>query len=383
MVHDPNAAAAPDSGIFGLQGTLADARVAVVPVPFDATTSYRKGAAGGPAAILAASRQVDLLDVETGSPWRQGIALLERTPAAERTVRRLQREASSLAAPVIAAGGAAGSRRRAALARRVDAECEALNRIVHREVADLVARGKVVALVGGDHATPFGAIQAHAEAHPGMGILHLDAHADLREAFEGFTWSHASIFHNVTTRIPGVSRVVQVGVRDLCEEERDRARASGGRVRTFLDADLARERMEGETWGAQCRRIVSALPRDVYVSFDVDALDPALCPHTGTPVPGGLSFHEAGHLIGEVARSGRRIVGVDLTEVAPGPHGDEWDANVGARLLYRMIGWMLASQAGGARVRRRPAARRGRRPGGGGRAGSRPGARPRASRPRG
>jgi agmatinase len=82
----------------------------------------------------------------------------------------------------------------------------------------------------------------------------------------------------------------------------------------------------------------------VYVSFDIDGLDPALCPHTGSPVPGGLSFHEASYLVGEVARSGRRIVGFDLVEVVPDPNGSEWDANVGARLLYKLIGWTLVSQ---------------------------------------
>lgn len=110
------------------------------------------------------------------------------------------------------------------------------------------------------------------------------------------------------------------------------------------DAPLARARFEGEPWAAQVRRIVEPLPREVYVSFDVDGLDPTLCPHTGTPVPGGLSFQEAAYLIGAVVRSGRRIVGFDLVEVSPGPDGGDWDGNVGARLLYKLIGWALAGR---------------------------------------
>jgi agmatinase len=174
-------------------------------------------------------------------------------------------------------------------------------------------------------------------------VLHLDAHADLRDAYEGFADSHASIFHNVAERLPGVARIVQVGVRDVSEDEWEYAAGSGGRVVIHHDALLAQARLDGETWGAQVQRIVADLPADVYLSFDIDGLDPALCPHTGTPVPGGLSFHQACALISGVVRSGRRIVGFDLVEVAPGPDGDEWDGNVGARLLYKMIGWMLQS----------------------------------------
>ena len=107
---------------------------------------------------------------------------------------------------------------------------------------------------------------------------------------------------------------------------------------------LARARDGGETWRQQVDRIVQELPQKVYLSWDIDGLDPTLCPHTGTPVPGGLSFHMATALVAGVVRSGRRIVGFDLVEVAPGPDGDEWDGNVGARLLYKMIGFTLLSR---------------------------------------
>lgn len=343
MTFQPGAAAPPDSGIFGLPFSLKEARVAVLPVPFDATTSYAKGTAKGPAAIVQASRQVDLFDLETGRPYEQGIALVEYPRSTAQELRRLNRDATRLTDPVLAAGGPGTSRVLAAKAARANELCDRLNALVQVSAEALLRQGKLVALVGGDHATPFGSIMAHANVHPGMGVLHVDAHADLRRAFEGLTWSHASIMYNVATRIPGVKRIVQVGIRDFCEEEHDFARSSRGRVQTFHDASLSRERAGGTTWREQCRRIVERLPRKVYISFDIDGLDPSLCPHTGTPVPGGLSFNEACLLISTVVESGRRIVGVDLNEVAPGPRGDEWDANVGARLLYKLIGWMLAS----------------------------------------
>jgi agmatinase len=358
MPFDPNAAAAPGSGIFGLPFTVDEARVAVLPIPFDATTSYAKGSAEGPAAILEASRQVDLFDLETGRPYEQGIAMVALPKAVEAGLRRMNREATGLAAPVLQAGGVGDNPRLAALAAKADDLCERVNSFAWLNAKTLIGQGKLVALLGGDHATPFGSIQAHAEAYPGLGVLHVDAHADLRNAFEGLTWSHASIMFNVATRLPGVSRIVQVGIRDFCEEERDFVRASRGRVQTFYDAELARERLGGVTWLRQCTRIVEKLPRDVYVSFDIDGLDPALCPHTGTPVPGGLSFHEASMLVGAVVESGRRIVGLDLNEVSPGPEGDEWDANVGARLLYKLIGWMLKSQEAAGGKARKAAPRR-------------------------
>jgi agmatinase len=340
MAFDPNSAAAPDAGIFGMSLDPEEAKVVLLPVPWEATTSYRAGTAGGPAAILAASHQVDLYDVETGRPYEVGITMLdpEEVPA-------WNREARPLAEVVIATGGDVTDRPEleAALA-RVNALGEQLNAWVEATSERWLDAGKLVAVVGGDHSTPFGLISALARRHPGLGVLHIDAHADLREAYEGFTWSHASIMHNVLTRLPGVARLVQVGIRDLCEAEIEAIEASDGRVATWFDEELSARRFMGETWAGQCEAIVESLPQDVYVSFDIDGLHPSQCPHTGTPVPGGLFFAEANFLLGQVVRSGRRIVGFDLNEVAPDPAGDEWDANVGARCLYKLIGWSLLSR---------------------------------------
>jgi agmatinase len=342
MAFDPSAASQPGSGVFGLPHGEADARVVLVPVPFEATTSYGGGTGRGPEAILSASRQIDLYDGETGRPYEAGIHMLP-VPA---EIARLDAAARAAAAPVIEAGGVDPERPELVrAAAEVDRACEQVNAWVEREVERHLAAGKQVGVVGGDHSTAYGAIAAHARRWPRLGILHIDAHADLRVAFEGFTWSHASILYNVAERLPAVSRLVQVGLRDLSEDEHRYAARSGGRIVQHLDAVLAEARFEGETWAAQVRRIVEPLPRDVYVSFDVDGLDPTLCPHTGTPVPGGLSFQMATSLIAGLVKSGRRIVGFDVVEVAPGPEGDEWDGNVGARLLYKLIGWSLRSAA--------------------------------------
>jgi len=338
MPFDPDAPAEPGSGIYGLTFTPEESKVVVVPVPFEATTSYGSGAADGPAAVLSASHQVDLFDLELGDFYRHGIVMLD-SPS---EVEAWNGEAVDLARSLEAQELDDGERKKRI--DRVNEIGDALNEWVYREVSRWLDQGKIPCVLGGDHSVPFGAIRAYAERNPGMGILHLDAHADLREAYEGFTHSHASIFYNVMERIPEVAKLVQVGIRDFGRGEYRYIQASGGRVVTHFDQALANERFAGATWKAQVERIVRDLPERVYLSFDIDGLDPSLCPHTGTPVPGGLSFHQACALIAGVVESGRTIVGLDLCEVAPGPEGDEWDGNVGARLLYKMIGWTLRSQ---------------------------------------
>ncbi len=334
---DPDAAALPDSGIFGLNFTPDEAKVVLIPVPFEATTSYRGGTANGPAAILEGSHQVDLFDLDTGRPYQAGIAMLEEPSQ----VRSWNDEAKKLAAPIIASGGVEADE---SALRQVNALSEKMNEWVYETTRELLAKKKLVGLVGGDHSTPFGCIKAHAEVYPRLGVLHLDAHADLRDAYEGFTWSHASIMFNVLQHIPNVVKLVQVGIRDFGEQEYELIQNSKGRVHTFFDSRLARARLDGIPWREEVDAIVAQLPEHVYLSWDIDGLEPTLCPNTGTPVPGGLSFHQAVALLEGVVRARKTIVGFDLNEVSPGEPYSEWDGNVGARLLYKMIGWALKSQ---------------------------------------
>jgi len=336
---DPDGPAPSQSGVYGLPFTVEQSKVVIVPVPFEATTSYGGGTSKGPSALLDASRQVDLHDHETGRPYAVGMAMMDEPGR----IRKWNSVAKPLAAKVIEVGGDTGKRSvRKALA-RVNELSGKMNEWVYQQTTELLEAGKMPVVLGGDHSVPFGAIQAYAERYPGMGILHLDAHADLREAYEGFVWSHASIFFNVMTRIASVGKLVQVGVRDLGSAENEMIRTSMGRITTFFDADLAARKEGGETWGSLADEIVAALPETVYLSWDIDGLDPTLCPHTGTPVPGGLSWNEAIGLLRALVRSGKRVVGLDLCEVSPGE--TEWDANVAARLLYKMIGFALKTQS--------------------------------------
>jgi agmatinase len=330
---DPNSAASEDSGVFGLPFSAEESAVHLIPVPWEPTVSYGGGTSRGPELILNASRQVDLFDLETRKAYEVGYYM---EPISQE-ILKLNDDAKKKAQIVIENPDASGLEENL---RFVNEAGSKLNRWLYEKTKALLAQNKLVGIIGGDHSSPFGAIQAFHEKYGGeFGILHIDAHADLRCAYEGFTWSHASIMFNLMTSVHPPSKLVQVGIRDFCEEEFEFIRDNHKHVSTYFDLNLKRRMIEGETWKNLCIEIVSHLPDKVYVSFDIDGLDPTLCPNTGTPVPGGLSYAEALGLLRTVAESQRTIVGFDLNEVSGGPTREEWNGNVGARLLYKLCGW--------------------------------------------
>jgi agmatinase len=342
-VFDPNAAAQADSGIFGLPHSESEASLVYLPVPWEATTSYGGGTSQGPRAIYESSKQVDLFDADVLRPYEAGLFMLPEDAA----IRGLNDEAKLEAQKIIELGGdLEGQPHLQKSLDQVNQAGEKLNQFVYQQTRRLVKAGKLVGVLGGDHSVPFGALHAMAEKFASFGILHFDAHSDTRKAYEGFTWSHASIMYNVLEKIPEVKKLVQVGIRDYCEEEYNYCSSQKNRVQLFTDRYLQNQKFQGANWARLCQEIIQSLPDDVWISFDIDGLDPRFCPHTGTPVPGGLDFQEANYLIGELVRSGKTIIGFDLNEVAPNTEDsqDEWDANVGARLLYKLSAWTLASQ---------------------------------------
>jgi agmatinase len=342
MSFDPNAAAQPGSGVFGLPHLESEALVVLVPVPWEATTSYGGGASEGPKAIREASAQVDLFDLDVERPYALGIHML---PEADPIVAA-NAAGKALAEKIVQAGGAGTDPELQKSLAGVNALSEQVNVWVESETSRLLDMGKIVGIIGGDHSVPYGALKALAARRRGFAILHFDAHSDTRRAYEGFVHSHASIMFNVLEDIPQVKKVVQVGIRDVCEAEIAYCKTQGQRVQIFSDRELVKRRHAGEPFARTVEAIVEELPQEVWVSFDIDGLDPRFCPHTGTPVPGGLDTSEVVAVLREVARTGRRIVGFDLNEVAPNLHDehDQWDGNVGARMLYKLIAFTLASQ---------------------------------------
>ncbi len=340
MAIDPSVTVSHKVGIFGLPSTRELARLVLLPVPWEVTTSYGGGTAQGPDAILKASPQIDLFDLETGAAYEEGYFLLPIPEKLNQLNAKLKPIALEVRSELEEAGTLSGKGER--LLTQVNQGCDEMVRWVYEESRAVLKNGQLLGLIGGDHSSPEGAIHAVSESVNGeFGVLHIDAHADLRDSYQGFKHSHASIMRNVMEADWRPKKLVQVGIRDFCKEEYDFIQSRPD-IKTFFDIELKRELLGGTSWSLLCRHIVDALPPKVYVSFDIDGLSPEYCPHTGTPVPGGLSFDQVLYLFSALVKSGRKIVGFDLNEVAPG--ANEWDGNVGARLLYKLCGWAVVSQ---------------------------------------
>lgn len=341
---DPSQPGLADASIFGLPFTAAESEIIIIPVPWEVTVSYGAGASEGPEAVLEASFQVDLHHQEFPELWKLGMYLDTTEQTDEWAARSAKYKAQ--AQPIIEALESGKKiEDEPALAK----DLEEINRIcaefkneVKERTKYWIGQGKKVALLGGDHSTPLGYYEALAESHDNFGLLHLDAHMDFRIAYEGFTYSHASIMYNAL-QLPQISKIVQVGIRDFCKEEVEVVQSQGNRVKVYTDRDLKAETFDGITWKQQCENIIAQLPQKVAISFDIDGMYPWYCPNTGTPVPGGFSFEQAAYLFSKLAESGKEIIGFDLVEVAPGD--DDWDGNVGARMLFHMCG-VLAKNNG-------------------------------------
>ncbi|OFZ12174.1 MAG: hypothetical protein A2Z20_09100 [Bdellovibrionales bacterium RBG_16_40_8] len=323
-------------GIFGLETIKQRSHVILTPVPWEVTTSYGSGTSLGPQAILDASSQLDLFDLERGRATSGEVHLELEDPFFYQQNKKLKILAKKIISELDQFGEL--STKSSSNLKKINLECAKMVRLIYEKTQAILRENKIPGLIGGDHSTSLGAIQAVSELFKGdIGVLHIDAHADLRSSYQGFQYSHASIMHNVCSLKIGPKKLVQVGIRDFCEEEFEYIKKNKMRIATYFDQHLKKSLFSGQAWNALCEKIISELPQNVYISFDIDGLSPEFCPHTGTPVPGGLSFDQAIYLLGALGRSGRKIVGFDLTEVAPGPSG-EWDANVGARILFALCG---------------------------------------------
>lgn len=316
-----------DHGVFGLPFGAEESELVIVPLPWEATVSYATGTAAGPDAVLAASQQIDLYDPLHPAAWQEGIAILQKDTAIDKANIETRAKVDLYLKEY------ADGKVNHELLSEINDACSVFKTEVKKVTTNLLDQGKFVGLLGGDHSTPLGYMEALAEKHASFGILHIDAHADLREAYEGFTYSHASIFYNAL-KIKQVEKLVQVGIRDFSKGEQDLVDAEAGRVKMFTEYEIRKALFAGSTWDKVCENIVSELPDKVYISFDIDGLAPHLSPNTGTPVAGGFSLDEMVFLFEKVLQSGKQIIGFDLSEVAPG--SDEWDGNVGSRVLYKL-----------------------------------------------
>lgn len=332
---DPNNYAVKNDNFIGLPFDAESAKIIFLPVPWEVTVSYYTGTAEAPANILAASYQLDLYDADVKDAWKLGIYM----QAVSEEIEMLNEETRALASQHIERLEA-GEESIETEVQQINHNCQELENWVYQQTKNLLSKGKLIGLIGGEHSVPLGYLKALAEKHSTFGILQIDAHFDLRKAYEELTHSHASIFYNVLEQIPAVEKLVAVGIRDCCQAEVDYQEANKNRVQVFYDQAIKEAVFEGKTFAQLCAQIIDVLPQKVYISFDIDGLDPKLCPNTGTPVAGGLELAEAFYLCKRIVQSGREIIGFDLCEVGS---ASEWDGNVGARVAYKLANLMGSS----------------------------------------
>lgn len=343
-VFDPNGIGANNGNLFGLPFDTNAAELVIIPVPWEVTVSYNAGTARAPEAVLQASPQLDLYDPDYHNAWQQGIAMLPIDQNLLIKNDQLRKQASDYIAFLENGGDITQHIAMQQIRDQINQACEELKQNIKKQATNLIKQNKKVALLGGDHSTPLGLMEAIGEQYGNFGILQIDAHADLRPAYEGFTYSHASIMYNAL-KLPNVTHLISVGVRDACDAEIELIKKTPKKGYAYYDWKIKQKVniTQQYTWAEYCQQIIKKLPQQVYISFDIDGLDPKLCPNTGTPVPGGLQFAEASYLIKTLVKSGKKIVGFDLCEVGISDHND-WNANVGARILYKLCGAILQNK---------------------------------------
>ena len=335
MNFNPNATGLENSGIFSLPFSEEDSQLILLPVPWEVTVSYGGGTSLGPQAIFEASKQLDLCDSLYGDFYKKGI-FLRSLP--EETLKQSQNlKAKTLKIRNQLEKRESLNTEEITWQKEINKACEDLNDRVYKQSKKILLKNKFCGVIGGDHSSPFGLIKALKEKYKSLSVLQIDAHRDLRKSYQGYSFSHASIMYNVHQHLKPKS-LVQVGIRDFCPEEEQRAKENSD-IHTFYDSKTALKLSEGESWKSIIREILKPLHENVYISLDIDGLSPDLCPHTGTPVPGGLDFSQLETLLYHLSKSSKKIVGFDLCEVSPGtkaPSLDCWDSNVGARVLFKL-----------------------------------------------
>jgi len=334
----------PFHTLFGLPPNP-KAPVVVLPVLWDVTTSFSEGTHKAPEAILKVSHQMDLF-----SPlWERFDVFMESFPKEKKKENKLLRKLSKKIFKTLETKDTLCFSQRKDL-ETINKASENLNHWVYEKSLSYLKENRFVGVLGGDHSSPLGLIKALGETQKeeSFGILHIDAHADLREAYCGFTYSHASIMNQVLKLPQPPSKITQVGLRDFSFSEYETIKKDK-RLELFCDFDLRQKKSQGKSWHDIALDILDTLPKNVYVSFDIDGLEPSFCPDTGTPVPGGLSFSESLYLLELLVGhhknpSPKKLIGFDLVEVCPSKYS-LLNEIVGARLLFYLCG-LIQNQKG-------------------------------------
>lgn len=278
------------AGIPDKFAQLETAKVVLIPVPYDGTSTWGKGADKGPEAFLKASENMEVYDIETDTEvFEQGIYLADAITE--------------------------------------NKSPEAMVKAVYAITKDYIKRNKFVTLFGGEHSISIGTIRAFNECFDNLTVLHIDAHADLRESYEGNKFSHACAVHEASQ----TTNLIQVGIRSMDAIEK-----------TFMDEEktfFAHDMVNDEYW---MDKAIDLMSSNVFITFDLDALDPSIMPSTGTPEPGGLFWYETLDFLKKVFEE-KNVVGFDIVELCPKKHDKSSDF-LAAKLYYKMLSYKFMAQ---------------------------------------
>ena len=276
------------AGIPDQYAKLENAKIVLIPVPYDGTSTWQKGADKGPKAFLEASENMELYDIETDSEvYKQGVFLADAIT-----------ENSSPEAVVDA---------------------------VHQETKKYINRNKFVTIFGGEHSISIGTIRAFNECYHNLTVLHIDAHTDLRKEYEGSSYNHACAVYEANEN----TNLVQVGIRSMDISEK--------RVMNTDKVFFAHDMAANEFWMDD---VIDQLTENVFITFDLDALDPSIMPSTGTPEPGGLFYYETLEFLKKVFNN-HNVVGFDIVELCPNPIEKSSDF-LAAKLYYKMLSYKFS-----------------------------------------
>lgn len=278
-------------GIPDEYAIFSSSKIAVLPVPYDATSTWGKGADKGPEALLEAAENMELFDIETGTEvYRQGI----------------------FTDPFLDTG---------------DLNPEEVSEEIRKKILFFIENGKFPVLIGGNHTVSIGAVFAFADRYKDLSILQIDAHSDLRQEYDGSAFNHACVMARAKER----AHIVQVGIRSMCEEEKD----------AFVRDDMfyAHEITGKHNW---MEKVVGRLKKNVYMTIDLDGFDPSIMPSTGTPEPGGLLYRDVTDLARKVIAQ-RNLIGFDIVELCPNKFNKAPDF-LAAKLLYQILSLKFAKK---------------------------------------
>ena len=340
---DPEEHFTKDSSIFGLPKDMKHPSLLYLfPSPWEPTTSFKKGCSKGPKALFKASKQMDLYHPYFKNVYKKGIKWFDDF---EEKILALNTEATKICNSVqsLLDSGLKPAKKDT---EQVNLLSENFNQLIYENSLKLLQNNKTIGLIGGDHSSPYGLIKALTEFYKdSFSIVHIDAHFDFRNSYQGFTFSHASIMTNVMTKLLTPPKIFQLGIRDFCESEYSFANKHS---QFLLDQELQKRKALGASFIELLDELFDGLDEKIYISFDIDGLSPEFCPNTGTPVPGGLSFSEAQFILEYLHRKGHQLIGFDLVEVSSNenlaPLGEGIDEVTAVRLLYSLSCYALSNK---------------------------------------